>query len=63
MNVIEQFFDEQAKQIGVRRIATLALADRTTDEAHKPNLREYADRLQEEYKWTLDYAQKFATKQ
>jgi hypothetical protein len=35
MNVIEQFFYEQAKQIGLRRIAALALADRTTDEAHK----------------------------
>jgi hypothetical protein len=34
MKLIEQFFYEQAKQIGLRRIADLALANRTTDEAH-----------------------------
>jgi hypothetical protein len=47
MNVVEQFFYEQAKQIGLRRIAALALVDRTTDEAHKRKLRQYVDRLKE----------------
>jgi hypothetical protein len=61
MNAIEEFFYEQAKQIGVRRIAVLALTDRTPDEVHKGKLREYADRLQKEYVWTMDYAEKFTT--
>jgi hypothetical protein len=61
MNAIEEFFYEQAKQIGLHRIAVLALTDRTPDEAHKARLRVYADRLQREYVWTMDYAEMFAT--